>query len=75
VIGAYVVGSFVLCSLLFILLIQNGFISDRCISTDQCTRRDELMMGGPLVAWLVICLLCVGFGWRGRLFGCRAARV
>ena len=72
VIGAYVIGSFVLCLLLFILLIRNGFVSDRCISTDQCSQRDEMMFGGPLVAWLVVCLLCVGLGWRGRLFGCRA---
>ena len=75
VIGAYVAGSFMLCSLLFILLIQNGFVSDRCIGTDQCSRRDDIMIGWPLVAWLAICVLCVGFGWRGRLFGCRAARV
>jgi uncharacterized RDD family membrane protein YckC len=75
VIGAYVVGSFVLCLLLLILLIRNGFVSDRCISTDRCSQRDDMMLGGPLVAWLVVCLLCVGLGWRGRLFGCRAARV
>ena len=74
VIGAYVAGSFVLCSLLYIVLIQNGFISDRCISTGQCSRQDDIMMNGLVVAWLVICVLCVGFGWRARLFGCRAAR-
>jgi hypothetical protein len=72
VIGAYLAGSFVLCSLLFVLLIQHGFVSDRCISTDRCSQRDEMMMGGPLVAWLIVCVLCVGLGWRGRLFGCRA---
>jgi uncharacterized RDD family membrane protein YckC len=72
VIGAYVIGSFVLCLLLFVFLIQNGFVSDRCISADQCSQRDDMMIGWPLVAWLVVSLLCVGFGWRGRLFGCRA---
>jgi len=72
VIGAYVVGSFVLCLLLFMLLIQNGFVSAKCISTDQCSQRDDMMMGGPLIVWLIACVLSVGLGWRGRLIGCRA---
>jgi uncharacterized RDD family membrane protein YckC len=72
VIGAYVAGSFVLCSLLIILLVENDFISDRCISADQCSQREGIMMGGLSVAWIIACVLCAGFGWRGRLFGCRA---
>jgi hypothetical protein len=58
--------------LLFLLLIQNGFVSDRCIGTDQCSQRDDMTMGAPLVAWLIACVLSVGLGWRGRLIGCRA---
>jgi uncharacterized RDD family membrane protein YckC len=75
VIGAYVVAALVLLVVLELFLLQSSFVSDRCISTDRCTFREKMMSGMPVVVWLAVCVLSVGLGWRGRLFGCRAARV
>ena len=72
VIGAYVVAALVLLVILELFLVESGLISDRCISADRCTQRENLMTGAPVVAWLAVCVLSVGLGWRGRLFGCRA---
>ena len=74
VISAYLFGTFVLCALLLAFLMTNGLISDRCIDADQCTLREDIAMGAPLVGSLVICVVVAGLGWRGRLLGCRARR-
>jgi uncharacterized RDD family membrane protein YckC len=75
VIGAYVIASSVLFLALMAFLIQNGFVSDRCLSTDRCSVREDLWSYAGGLGWLVACLSSLWLGWRGRLFGCRATRI
>jgi uncharacterized RDD family membrane protein YckC len=72
VISAYIVAALLLLVVAELFLLQSNFISDRCISTDHCTQRENMVTGAPVVVWFAVCVLSVGLGWRGRLFGCRA---
>jgi len=72
VIGAYVMVASVLYLALAALLIQYGSVSDRCLSTDRCSLREDLWSYAAGLGWLAACLSSLWFGWRGRLFGCRA---
>jgi uncharacterized RDD family membrane protein YckC len=72
VIAAYVIASSVLSLALLALLIQGGFVSDRCLSTDRCSVREDLLSYAIGIGWLVSCVSWLWLGWRGRLFGCRA---
>jgi hypothetical protein len=72
VIGGYVIASSALLFALFLLLLVNGFFSDRCISTDRCSLREELLSSALGLGWVATCVLWLWLGWRGRLFGCRA---
>lgn len=75
VIAAYVIASSALFLALLAFLIQYGFVSDRCLSTDRCSVREDIWSYAAGLAWLVACLSSLWLGWRGRLFGCRATRI
>jgi uncharacterized RDD family membrane protein YckC len=72
VIGLYVVASSALLLALLLLLLVSGVFSDRCISTDRCSLREELLSSALGLGWVATCVLWLWLGWRGRLFGCRA---
>jgi hypothetical protein len=75
VIVASVIASVVLLLALLFFLFQSGLTSQRCLNTNRCSLRENLLRYTLVIGWLVACLSWLWFGWRGRLFGCRAARV
>jgi uncharacterized RDD family membrane protein YckC len=72
VIGVYVIVSSALFLALLLLPVVSDVFSDRCISTDRCSVREELLSSAFGLGWLATCVLWLWLGWRGRLFGCRA---
>jgi uncharacterized RDD family membrane protein YckC len=72
VIAAYLLVSFVLFSLSFVLMWGIGLISEACFVNDRCSQVENIWISALAVGWLGLCALCIGFGWRGRLWGCRA---
>jgi uncharacterized RDD family membrane protein YckC len=69
VIGAYVVATSAVCFGLLLLLAQQGLLSDRCLSANRCSIREEVLSSVVALGWLAICLLWLALGWRGRLPG------
>ena len=51
----------------------SGVISDACVMADRCRPSDNLVLTVAGGVWLLGCALCIGFGWRGKLYGARAA--
>jgi uncharacterized RDD family membrane protein YckC len=75
VIVAYVIASAVLLLALLFFLFQSGLMSQRCLNTNRCSLGEDLLSCALVIGWLAACVSWLWFGWRGRLFGCRAARV
>ena len=51
-----------------------GLLSQACVLSSRCSQADRL---GVLVVFgcvIAVCAACIGFGWRGRLFGARRRR-
>jgi hypothetical protein len=52
--------------------IKTGLLSRACLgSSSYCSSGDILLMSVLGLAWIVSIALCIGWGWRGRLWGAR----
>jgi hypothetical protein len=72
IIVLYLLLVFVAAMLLFFALVLVGLISDECLRReDWCSRTDNLVISGLGLCMLIVLVLCLGFGWRGRLWGAR----
>jgi uncharacterized RDD family membrane protein YckC len=72
VIGAYLLLVMAAYMLVLVGLILLGVVSTGCALSNRCSQWDNLVVLVGNVAWLGLCVICVGLGWRGRLYGARA---
>jgi hypothetical protein len=71
VIGAYLLVTLLAFGLVQHVLVSSGLLSDACLLGKRCTAGEytlNLVFGVALIAAF---LFLVGYGWRGRLPGCR----
>ena len=69
---AYLIASYIMLAFVTGLLYFAGLVSMACLdSYDRCSAGQYLLLVALGVAWLVGLALCVGLGWRGRLWGAR----
>jgi uncharacterized RDD family membrane protein YckC len=74
VIIAYVAVVYVLSGVITVGLSRAGLISARCVARVQlCSTSEYSLLLGTGFGMIVIAILCIVQGWRGRLFGCRIA--
>jgi hypothetical protein len=71
VIVAYLLASFVVLVLAVQALVLAGAYSKDCIRYSLCSGGDRLVDIAFGIVLLVLLALCIGFGWRGRLWGAR----
>jgi hypothetical protein len=74
VIVAYVLASYMVLGVVMQGLIIAGFLRRACLHYDRysvCSYGDHVLMAVLGLAWIVLVVLCVGRGWRGRLWGAR----
>jgi uncharacterized RDD family membrane protein YckC len=69
VIAAYLAGVWILTTLMFVVLAQTGLMSATCITSDRCTYNEQLLNVAVSLMWLGLTGVCIGLGWRGRIFG------
>ena len=59
-------------AVLFFVLIRAGFISNECLMREQwCSRADNIVMNVLGLGMLIVMVVRLGLGWRGRLWGAR----
>lgn len=71
VIVLYLLGSFVLLGVVTGGLMSTGVYSPACVDYGRCSAGDKLVEAASGVCLLVVWALCIGWGWRGRLWGAR----
>lgn len=71
VICGYILLAFVICVVVWMGLAITGILSRACVQFGRCTVGDDVLANGIVLAWLVTCAVCIGLGWRGKLFGAR----
>jgi uncharacterized RDD family membrane protein YckC len=49
-------------------------VSPSCINYDHCSASERFQMGAFGLCLIVAAVLCIGLGWRGRLWGARRDR-
>jgi hypothetical protein len=67
VIAVYLVGVSVLCIAAWLALAYAGTFTSICIDQERCSPFERNLMNALVFAWLAAGILCVIFGWRGRL--------
>lgn len=70
-IGAYLLLVTAVYMLVLVGLILLDVVSTACALSSRCSQWDNLVVLVGNVAWLGLCVICVGLGWRGRLYGAR----
>lgn len=66
-VGAIVVGA---------VLSAAGLVSDACLDhDDRCTQAENVIFGALGTSWILLSVLCIGLGWKGRIFGCRGTAI
>jgi hypothetical protein len=73
VIGAYLAGSyFALVLVVWFARHFAGLLSTVCLeSSSHCSSGDTFLLWFLGLALIIIIALCIGWGWRGRLWGAR----
>ena len=72
IIVLYLLLVFAAWMVLFHGLVLAGLISNQCLARELwCSRTDNLMMSGLGLCMLIVMVVCLGLGWRGRLWGAR----
>ncbi len=61
------------CVVAFVLVVIPGVLltSEQCLLYDTCNELDRFLETVSSIVWLVMCVVCLVFGWRGRLPGAR----
>jgi uncharacterized RDD family membrane protein YckC len=72
VIGLYLV-VFTVATALVLLAVEDQF-SPACLSDDLCSRGEQIVLNGAALMWVVVSVVFIVLGWRGRLIGARIAR-
>jgi hypothetical protein len=74
VIVVYALGSYLALGIVAEGLVAAGVVHGACLHDEPygvCTRGDHVLLAALSLAWIVAAVLCVGWGWRGRLWGAR----
>ena len=74
VVALYVIAA----TVVFAVAVELGgvkLLSPACVNYDRCTRAEEAIMSGSALTWVVICVVFIVLGWRGRLPGARKVRL
>lgn len=72
-----VIAGYLAASLLVLVLVTgfvvhpSGLVSNACLHQSFCSAYERLVMNLIGLAYLAIMAICVGLGWRGRLWGAR----
>lgn len=66
VIVAYVLTSYIVLGVALYALLPRA-----CLAYKRCSTGEYFLMIGLGLVWIVVVVLCVGRGWRGRLWGAR----
>jgi uncharacterized RDD family membrane protein YckC len=75
VIIAYVAAAYVLAGGIAVGLSRAGLLTARCVArVELCSTSEYSLLLGTGLGIIVIAILCIVQGWRGRLFGCRMRR-
>jgi uncharacterized RDD family membrane protein YckC len=74
---AVIAGYLVAWLLVVTLLLQPavvtlGLISNACLEHDRCSKAEDAVTVAVGLVFLVVCVICIIRGWRGRLWGARA---
>ena len=72
VIVAYVLAASIAVFLGTQALLTAGVFSRECLDHDRCTSGENWLNVALGLCWIVAVVACIGLGWRGWLFGCRA---
>lgn len=51
---------------------SSHFVSTACIHRNACSGADHLGAFAVVSVWIGLSVLCIIYGWRGKLYGCRA---
>lgn len=71
VIVVYLLLALVVCTVANYALFLAGLISRGCAYADRCVGVEEIAMLLIVAIWFAVSALCIGLGWRGKLFGAR----
>ena len=58
-------------SLIFLTIVLLSFLSDGCLSNDNCTKKDNILDLAIGVMLYLSIFSIIALGWSGRLYGCR----
>jgi uncharacterized RDD family membrane protein YckC len=72
VIAAYGLASAVVVVFALYLAAWLGLVSAVCLANNQCSSIEHVWLNILGFGWVGLCALLVAFGWKGRLWGCRA---
>ncbi|MBO0765108.1 MAG: RDD family protein [Hyphomicrobiaceae bacterium] len=75
VIALYMLGSVVLLLFVMLGLMRFGLYSPLCVRFARCSAGDKLLDYAVGLALLIMWAVCIGRGWRGRLWGARIRAV
>ena len=73
-IAVCLIAIFVLFTVLLAAMAPLGFVSERCIDGAPCSGREIGIMSVLWIVWFGASIGSAIYGWRGRLWGARAAR-
>jgi len=72
VIMLYLLVMYVIVTVFFLAFVFVGLISNECLRRQQwCSGTDNVVMSILGLCMLAVMVLCLGLGWRGRLWGAR----
>ena len=69
--AVYLIGCFIVFNGAIIGANLGRLLSDDCLYSGFCTLSENVGLVAASGGWLVVCVLCLGLGWRGRLPGAR----
>jgi len=58
--------------LVMVLAAAGGVVSQACLDHNhRCSTAENAILAALGASWILLSILCILLGWRGRLFGCR----
>lgn len=55
-----------------VLVAAGLIVSQACLENNyRCSTAERAILTALGASWIILSVLCIGLGWRGRLFGCR----